>query len=498
MQDPQGASGRTSPTVVDAEKGGVSPTIVEAEKEDVIYVDFEPGDPRNPATWSPRRKWLVTLVASYFTGLAGTTASAYSMGFPSMMRELRCTEEQADLGISMFCLGFALVPLLTSAFSEEFGRRPLFIVCTIVFTAMYVVQATANNIETVLAARFICGAFGSTGSTMVGGTVADVWAPAERGRPMAVYSLFAVAVTGLGPVVAGWIEMSLGWRWIQWIHTIAGGICIVLTIAVLQETRTGIMLTRMAKTLRAETGDARYRARAEDTRGPLRSLLWISATRPLILLITEPTVLFFSLWIAFAWGIMYSMFESILPVFRGLYGFNQGEAGLTFAGMTVGSLLGFATNLYQESLYRKHFPTRGPEARLFAACGAALLFPAGMFIYAWGANASIPWIVPVLGVTVFMWATFIMYLAVFTYLADCYGPYASSALAGQSLFRNMMGVAFPLFTQPMYAQLGIHWASTLFGCIAVAMVPIPYVLLFLGPKIRARSRFASTVVHQPL
>jgi hypothetical protein len=44
---------------------------------------------------------------------------------------------------------------------------------------MYVVQATANNIQTVIAARFVCGAFGSTGATMVGGTVADVWAPAE-------------------------------------------------------------------------------------------------------------------------------------------------------------------------------------------------------------------------------------------------------------------------------------------------------------------------------
>jgi hypothetical protein len=51
-------------------------------------------------------------------------------------------------------------------------------------------------------------------------------------------------------------------------------------------------------------------------------------------------------------------------------------------------------------LTRKYFPIRGPEARLFAACGAALLFPTGMFIYAWGANAAIPWIVPVIGVTV--------------------------------------------------------------------------------------------------
>jgi hypothetical protein len=44
-----------------------------------------------------------------------------------------------------------------------------------------------------------------------------------------------------------------------------------------------------------------------------------------------------------------------------------------------------------------------------------------------------------------------------------------------------MGAAFPLFTTPMYARLGIHWASTLFGCIAVAMVPIPYVSPHLAP-----------------
>jgi hypothetical protein len=164
----------------------------------------------------------------------------------------------------------------------------------------------------------------------------------------------------------------------------AGGLCIVLTVTVLQETRTGIMLTRKAKALRAETGDARYRARVEDTRGPLRSLLWISATRPLsasrcflhlstrllapraVLLFTEPTVLFFSLWISFAWGIMYSMFEcvslspaasdlhganlsmshrSILPVFEGIYGFNHGEAGLTFAGMTYVPLPSFPPSL---------------------------------------------------------------------------------------------------------------------------------------------------------
>lgn len=65
---------------------------------------------------------------------------------------------------------------------------------------------------------------------------------------------------------------------------------------------------------------------------------------------------------------------------------------------------------------------------------AAVLFPVGCFIYAWTALHSVhAWIGPMCGIFAFFVALFIMYLASFTYLADSYGIYASSALAGQSL-----------------------------------------------------------------
>ena len=44
--------------------------------------------------------------------------------------------------------------------------------------------------------------------------------------------------------------------------------------------------------------------------------------------------------------------------------------------------------------------------------------PAAMFIYAWTSFPNVPWIAPCIAVALFMWATFIIYLAVFTYLAD--------------------------------------------------------------------------------
>lgn len=160
-----------------------------------------------------------------------------------MTSDLNCTNFQATIGLSLYGLGFALFPLVTSSFSEEVGRRPLYIGSLVGHTLMHLLVALSQNIQTVLVARFLGGAFGSTGAVMVGGTIADIFMPHEsvynacllstmlivcsyfflnirRSLPMSIYSLAALGGTGLGPVVAGWVEMNprLQWRWIQWIH----------------------------------------------------------------------------------------------------------------------------------------------------------------------------------------------------------------------------------------------------------------------------------------
>ncbi|KIM81228.1 hypothetical protein PILCRDRAFT_72078 [Piloderma croceum F 1598] len=422
------------------------------------------------------------------------------MGFPTMTRDLHCTEFQASIGLAVYALGFGVFPLVTTSFSEEIGRRPLYIGSLVGHILMHLTVALSKNIRTVIIARFLAGGFGSTGAVMVGGTIADIWGPHERSLPMSIYSFAAVGGTGLGPVAAGWVEMNprLQWRWIQWIHMILTGVILVLVVAVMKETRSTIILIRLAKKLRKETGDFRYRARAEDEQGSLRTLIYISCTRPLYLLLTEPTVLTISIWVGFAWGILYCLIESIGPIFKNLHGFNQGQIGLAFLGIVIGSFLGFWTNLYQERLYQKHFANRGPEARLYMSCVAGVVFPVGMFIYAWSSFTQVHWIAQMIGMVAFIWASFTIYLAVFTYLADCYGPFASSALAGQSLFRNLMGMAFPLFTEQMFAALTYKWANTLFAFVAVLLFPIPFVFFLYGARIRARSKFSRLVLEKEI
>ncbi|KAF5385771.1 hypothetical protein D9615_002204 [Tricholomella constricta] len=448
------------------------------DSSEPFYIDFEEGDERNPINFSLRKKWTITLMACMCTVFSSSVAPAYNMGIPSMTRDLNCTTFQANIGLSVYALGFGIVPLVTASFSEEFGRKPLYIGSCLGFFLMYIMVALSKNIQTVIVARFLQGVFGSTGATMVGGTIADIWGARDRGLPMSIFAVAAIGGTGLGPVVAGWVEMNprLEWRWIQWIQMIIFGAFSTMIPVVMTETRTAILLTRIAKKVRKDTGDPRYRARIEDERASLKNLIFISCTRPILLMFTEPIVLSFSLWVGFAWGVLYCLITSISGVFRNLHGFNNGEIGTTFITMTIGSLIGFAANMYQEVLYQVNAESLSQSAdpRLDSTWLASPQFSFQL---------------------VFIWAAFIIYLAVFSYLADCYGPFASSALAGQSLARkssslpsslsssqsqydlflgNLMATAFPLFTEQMFRTLDYKWANTLFGCIAVLMIPIPF------------------------
>jgi DHA1 family multidrug resistance protein-like MFS transporter len=75
--------------------------------------------------------------------------------------------------------------------------------------------------------------------------------------------------------------------------------------------------------------------------------------------------------------------------------------------------------------------------------------------------------------------------------------YSASAFAANTMVRSAVGAAFPLFTRQMYEGMGVNWASTLIGGIALMLLPIPFLFYKYGPRIRAKSRFSPSPVRFP-
>ncbi|KAH7882287.1 MFS general substrate transporter [Phlebopus sp. FC_14] len=472
------------------------PTVKNVE-EKIVYVEFEDGDPRNPWTYSPTRKWAITLTACLFTAITAAASSSYAISTPSMIEELKCTSLEATLGLGLYAIGFGIVPLVTSSFSEEVGRRPVYIFSSVMFTLTHVMVALAPNIQAVIVGRILGGVFGSTGASLVGGSIADVWQPHERGLPMSLFAFTTVFSFGLGSVIGGVIQSNhnLGWRWVQWIHVMFSVVFVILVLLLMKETRASIILTKIARSTRKSTGDARYKARAEVGKESLLHLIKTACTRPLYFLLTEPLVQSFSLWSGFTWGVVYCLLGSVSPMFESVYGFNVKQTGFVYSALIVGAIIGWFANLYQDKLYTLHYPRKQQEARLYLPCVAAVSLPIGMLIFAWTASPSIHWIAPTIGLTIFMAGVMIILQVAFLYLADCYNTYASSAQAGQSLFRNVMALVFPLFSGQMFATLTYKWGLTLFAILAILMAPTPFVMFFYGSKIRARSIVSRNILE---
>lgn len=541
----------------------------------------------DPLTWPRARKGIMVAISCVATAFTAYAAGAYSEAADLIAADLKTSREGALAGVTTFCVGFAVAPMVLAPFSEINGRYPIFAVAGVIFVIFQAVCGVVTNLAGILVARFLKGVGGSVFSTMVGGVIADMYEKEERNTPMALFSGAVLVGTGLGPLVAAvmverWGNDGQRWKWIFWHQVIVDFVLMVAVVVFFKESRGSVLLSRKAKALNAwyeqlevkgvfgvwvsgtngdlafamdpipssnnlnlvvaEKGTLASRSEAclrtrdgvrlrrirwivkeDEQRATLVTMITVSLFRPFMFLFTEPIVFFFSLWVSFAWAILYLTFGSIPLVFQRQYGFDIEQSGYVFVAMIVGSILATIIGIYQESMLkhprwqpgpgssevdteddrednvesggfwafvRRKFPADSPESRLYLTCFTSVLLPAGLYLFGFAAQPSIHWMVPTFAIFLATMGIFYIYLATFNYLADIYQTYASSALAAQSFCRNVLGGAFPLVTGPLIRNLGEDAMGGLLGAIATALTVVPWVLVLFGEKIRGRSAFA--------
>lgn len=112
-----------------------------------------------------------------------------------------------------------------------------------------------------------------------------------------------------------------------------------------------------------------------------------------------------------------------------------------------------------------------------------------LFWLGWTARGNIHWIVPVLSGLLFGLGYQAIFISLLTYVTDGYKIYSASALAASTIMRSLLGALLPLAADPLYTGLGVGWATSLIGFVSLACVPIPFVFIYAGPWMRARSKF---------
>lgn len=409
--------------------------------------------------------------------------------------EFHVSMEVALLTITMFVIGFGVGPLAFAPLSELYGRKPVYVITIALAVIFEIPCAVAHNIGTLLVCRLIDGIAFSAPMTLVGGTLADLWRNEERGVPMAVFSAAPFIGPAIGPLAGGFLGDAAGWRWLYWIQLILSAVCWLFLTFTIPETYAPILLSRRAKKLRKETGDARYVTEKELDPRPFREQLRIFLIRPLQLLFLEPIVLLISLYMSVLYGLLYMFFVAYPIVYVQGKGWTEGMTGLMFIPLALGvvcsAILSPLVNRHYLSICARAPNGKPPaEARLIPMMFSCWLVPVGLFIFAWTSYPSLSYWGPMMGGFPVGFGFIFLYNAANNYLVDTYQHQAASALAAKTCIRSFWGAGVVLFTQQMYDTLGYQWASSLLAFLALACCLIPYVFYFKGAAIRKYSRFA--------
>ncbi|GAA6014046.1 hypothetical protein JCM10207_000218 [Rhodosporidiobolus poonsookiae] len=480
-------------------EGGKGAGAPPEKEEDPFLVTLKGREHLNPHTWAVMYRWAITGLAGLLVLNATFASSAPSGLIPSIIEHFDVSSEVGVLLIAIFVAGYCVGPLLWGPLSERYGRRLVFLAVWPAYIGFQVGCALSPNIGAEIVFRFLGGCFASSPLTVSGGVIADLWDADRRGDALAVFALMPFAGPAIAPVVSGALQVSgQDWRIIFWILTGFAGLCGILIVFLLPETYVPYILHTEAKRLRKETGDDRWYSQLDKNQdNSVKALLNRTVLKPFRMIIEEPMLLVITLYMSFCYGIVYLLFEAIPFVFEGKHGLNALESGLIFFALLTGGVIGVVLYVayFNRQYMKKHRALRPkmvpPEERLIPLCYAAPLFAVAFFWFGWtGTFEHISIWSPILAVVLLGACVLYIFLTGFNYLIDCYLWNAASALAINTVVRSSFGAGFPLFATQMYERLTIQGASSLLGGLAILFMPIPYILIKYGKRIRGMSKNA--------
>ncbi|PTB73033.1 MFS general substrate transporter [Trichoderma longibrachiatum ATCC 18648] len=182
----------------------------------------------------------------------------------------------------------------------------------------------------------------------------------------------------------------------------------------------------------------------------------------------------------------YAMMSWVAAAYCGL--------GLVFLCILVSCIIGIV--IYTAYIYFymnpriEKFGWPVQEDRLIPALPASFGPTIGLFLFAWTARASIHWIVPTIGITIYGATVFIVMQAIFVYIPLSYPRYAASLFAANDFFRSALACGSVLFAHPLFHNLGVGRGVSLLGGLSVIGIIGIWLLYFYGARLRKLSKFA--------
>ncbi|OAA79051.1 Major facilitator superfamily domain, general substrate transporter [Akanthomyces lecanii RCEF 1005] len=185
----------------------------------------EDPDDRPYSTFSGFQKKNIIVMASVAAFLSPLSSQIYLPATQKIALEYGVSSTKVNLTMTVFIIMQGIVPSFVAAFADNFGRRPVYLVCFPIYIAANIGLALQRHYGALVALRCLQGIGSSAMATLSTAIVADMITSAERGTYMGFTQIGSILGPAIGPVLGGVISQYTDWHYIFWL--LAGLACAI-------------------------------------------------------------------------------------------------------------------------------------------------------------------------------------------------------------------------------------------------------------------------------
>lgn len=160
--------------------------------------------------------------------LACIDGTVVGTSIPTILEDLGGSDLYTWL-ITGYLLAETITTPIAGKMSDIYGRKPIFLLGMILFLAGSVCAGLSNSMVSLIIFRALQGFGGGMLIPVAMATVADLYAPQERGKMQGILgAIFAIA-SAIGPFIGGVIVDHTTWHWVFFVNIPVGILAIAFT-----------------------------------------------------------------------------------------------------------------------------------------------------------------------------------------------------------------------------------------------------------------------------
>lgn len=185
---------------------------------------------------TPGGRWVI-LATVLGSGMAAVDATVVGIALPSIGRQFHASFGALQWVVTGYTLTLAAFLLVGGSLGDRDGRRRVFGIGVVWFTAASAACALAPSTTVLVVTRLLQGV---GGALLTPGSLAIIqasFAPDERGRAIGAWSGLGGVATAAGPLLGGYLVAATSWRWIFLINVPLGAVVLWVSARHVPESR---------------------------------------------------------------------------------------------------------------------------------------------------------------------------------------------------------------------------------------------------------------------